>query len=59
MAQADYEVNGNVFNETTCCGFGNFLETFQPKMINGSANALNQPKTILISESMAKRFSEQ
>ena len=51
MAQADYEVNGNVFNETTCCGFGNFLETFQPKMINGSANALNQPKTILISES--------
>ena len=56
MAQADYEINGNVFNETTCCGFGNFLETFQPKMINGSANALNQPKTILISESMAKRF---
>lgn len=54
--QNDYEVNGNIFNETTCYGFGNFLETFQPEIINGSADALNQPKTILISESMAKRF---
>lgn len=57
--QNDYEVNGNIFNETTCYGFGNFLETFQPEIINGSADALNQPKTILISESMAKRFSER
>lgn len=56
MSQVDYEINGNIFNETTCCGFGNFLETFQPEMISGSADVLNQPKTVLISESTAKRL---
>ena len=52
----EYEVNGNLFKATTCTGFGNFLETFQPEMINGSADALNQPKTVLLSESTAKKF---
>lgn len=56
QSKVDYEVNGNIFNETTCYGFGNFLETFQPEMISGSTDALNQPKTVLISESTAKRF---
>ena len=56
MSQVDYEISGNIFNETTCCGFGNFLETFQPEMISGSADVLNQPKTVLISESTAKRL---
>ena len=56
QSEDEYEVNGNLFKATTCTGFGNFLETFQPEMINGSADALNQPKTILLSESTAKKF---
>ena len=56
QSEDEYEVNGNLFKATTCTGFGNFLETFQPEMINGSADALNQPKTVLLSESTAKKF---
>ncbi len=56
QSEDEYEVNGNLFKTTTCTGFGNFLEIFQPEMINGSADALNQPKTILLSESTAKKF---
>lgn len=56
QSEDEYEVNGNLFKATTCTGFGNFLETFQPEMINGSADALNQPKMVLLSESTAKKF---
>ena len=56
QSEDEYEVNGKSFEATTCTGFGNFLETFQPEMINGSADALNQPKTVLLSESTAKKF---
>ena len=52
----DYEVNGHLFNETTQTGFGNFIKTFQPEMIAGSADALNQEGNILIPQSMAIRF---
>ena len=52
----DYEVNGKLFNEKTLTGFGNFMETFQPEMINGTADALKQPGNILIPQTMAIRF---
>ena len=53
---ADYEVDGNLFNETELAGFGNFMEVFQPEMLGGSADALERKNTILIPASMAERF---
>ena len=55
-ADYDYEVNGHLFNESTQTGFNNFMKVFQPEMIAGSADALNQEGNILIPQSMAKRF---
>ena len=52
----DYEVNGNLFNEPTLAGFGNFMEVFQPEMVCGSADALNIQGQVLIPQSMALRF---
>lgn len=53
---SDYEIDGHTFSETTLTGFGNFMETFQPDMIAGSADALEQRGQALISRSTALRF---
>lgn len=53
---SDYEVNGHLFNETFTAGFGDFIDTFQPEMLCGSTQALEQQGQILISQSMALRF---
>lgn len=52
----DFEVNGHLFNEVVQTGFGNFLETFQPEMLSGSSDVLNQDRHIVIPQSMAMRF---
>lgn len=52
----DFEVNGHLFNEFVQTGFGDFLHTFQPEMISGSTDALNQDRQIVIPQSMALRF---
>ena len=54
--EVEYEINGHSFRETTLTGFGNFMETFQPEMIAGTADALNIERNILIPQSMAIRF---
>ena len=52
----DYEVNGNLFNETTAFGFGDFMKVFQPEMIAGSTDALEKKDNVLIPASMAMRM---
>ncbi len=52
----DITVNQHLFNETMRAGFGNFLNTFQPTMVAGSADALNKPNQVLIPRSMAMRL---
>ena len=52
----DYEVDGNLFNEPTFTGFGNYMDVFQPEMIGGSADALEKKDYVLIPVSMAVRF---
>ena len=52
----DYEVNGNLFNETTAFGFGDFMKVFQPEMIAGSTDALEKKGNVLIPASMAMRM---
>ena len=51
----EYEIDGHSFSEPSIEGFGNFMDVFQPEMLNGSADALNRPQTVLISQSMAMR----
>ena len=53
---AKFEVDGHQFEETTLTGFGNFMKTFQPRMIAGSADALDRQGQALIPRSMAMRF---
>ena len=53
----DYEVDGKLFNEVSRGGFGCFPETFQPQMVNGSIDALNQPNHVLIPASMAVSYT--
>lgn len=52
----DYEIDGHIFNETTVTGFGNFMETFRPEMLSGTAESLERPGTVIIPRSMAVRF---
>ena len=56
VKQTDYESEGNLFNEPTVEGFGDFMDVFQPEMLSGSTDALNRPQTILIPESVARRI---
>ena len=53
---AKFEVGGHQFEEITLSGFGNFMKTFQPRMIAGSADALERQGQVLIPRSMAMRF---
>ncbi len=56
VSTRDYEIDGNIFNEITINGFGNFMGTFQPEMLSGTAESLERPGTVIIPRSMALRF---
>lgn len=54
---SDFEVDEHIYSELEFTGFGDYLEVFQPTMVCGTTASLNEPGQVLISASMARRFS--
>ncbi|MGN0057982.1 MAG: FtsX-like permease family protein [Phocaeicola plebeius] len=54
--EQEVEVDGHLFTLNGRAGFGNFLKVFQPEMLAGTTESLNEAQTIVIPASTAERL---